>query len=213
MYFPLGILQQQTAGLPILVYDQFNDTPALVLNSHTPDINVPGNPWVRNLNTQIINAAGTGVEEDINTSLSVSTIDVAQADVVIDFMGAWYKLSGDNASGSVMARYVDSNDHCAAGIYTFSTDPWTWFVGENVAGVWNRTTMQGTTGGNATVLANAIFTLKGGALRFEVPDEGIDISETAVTHLTGTKHGTRFYNTSSPAVRSRWDEVTIYDNS
>jgi hypothetical protein len=66
---------------PYLVYDTFTDTAGTVLNLHTPDVDVVGGGWNRDLNTMIINASNQ-VEEDINSSVSISTIDAGESDVV-----------------------------------------------------------------------------------------------------------------------------------
>jgi len=93
--------QFKKSGLATLFYDTFTDTDGVSLPSHTPDINLPGNPWVnyRGPYTCQSNKALT------TQSGGYSAVDVGLADVIISALVA---TPNDNKVG-IFPRYAASN--------------------------------------------------------------------------------------------------------
>jgi len=198
------------SSVDYLVRDLFEDTDGTLLTSHTPNTDVESGGWSNNSGS--IEIVSNNAEEDAYTT-SISTIDSGKSDVVITANGQIYKSgTAPSSSGGVVLRFSDTSNYWVCRVSTYATNPYTWAILEmNGGSLTSRASQQGVTGGvNKLVSNEMIITASGSGIRFEVPDEGVDISYNSATHnQTETKHGIRLYRAASSAYTAIVHDIAI----
>ena len=193
-----------------LVYDGFVDANGTALAAHTPNIDLDNGGWITPTGAPTIQ---NNELTDVTSGVVISHIDAGESDVVIAVDGFFGKTASGNSSSGITFRYTDDLNHWLATISTFNSTPWTWAIREVVAGVTtNRAETTGASTGDASVTVNQIVTCEGTTIRYQVPDEDIDISyDSATFNETATKHGPRGAKTNTPPKDTTWDNFVIID--
>jgi hypothetical protein len=168
------------SGPTILVYDTFTDTGGTTLDAHIPDIDTVGGGWIRHTASMIINASGQ-CEEDINSTISISTIDAGNANTIITADCWQARNSADRANTGIVFRFSDINNFWALILSSSTPAPWEWTLQKMVAGVASYpfvTAGTDLTGSIDSALHEFRVTLSGDTIRCEIPAEGIDETAT-----------------------------------
>jgi hypothetical protein len=199
----------------VLFYDTFTEGDNRILSNHTPDINIPGNPWVeRQQSIQIDADTFVNARTWSSGQLAVSTTDLEDSDVIITWDGVGAVAGSAWAWTGVCFRYTDLSNYFYARPVADSGGAWAWHIYENTAHAGDGTSRASDTGitsGEVGLAYSGKVTLSGDDIRFEVVSEGIDISYNTSVRNTVTTHGLagKYFNATDVV----WDNFKVTDNT